>query len=169
MPNPTATSPRGINLIKTFESCRLTAYNDNPQNPDMGKWTIGWGQTGPWVRPGITITQRVADDTLVADLRSRESAVAKMVSRIQVRQWEFDALIDFAYNLGLAALQGSTLIGRLLQTKPDTRDRRLVATEFSKWVYQGQTMLDGLLRRRMAEADLYLNGGDKRWWQVPGE
>ena len=86
-------SENGLNLIKSFEGCRLTAYRC-----PAGVWTIGWGHTGG-VYEGQTITQAQADEMLVSDLASYERKVDKY-SSYGWNQNEFDALVSFAYNIG---------------------------------------------------------------------
>ena len=61
--NQLSCSPNGQTLIKKFEGLRLTAYQDM-----VGVWTIGYGHTGPDVKPGLTITQQQADQLLINDL-----------------------------------------------------------------------------------------------------
>ena len=86
-------SENGLNLIKSFEGCRLTAYKC-----PAGVWTIGWGHTGG-VKAGQKITQAEADQMLVSDMTAYESKVNKY-SKYNWNQNEFDALTSFAYNVG---------------------------------------------------------------------
>ena len=96
-------SDNGLALIKKFEGCRLTAYADVG-----GVWTIGWGQTGPDVVEGLTITQAQADARLRAEVdRFAEGVLSGL--KVPVNQNQFDALVSFAYNVGLGAFRSSTL------------------------------------------------------------
>src|SRR3990167_7938116 len=88
------TSPAGIALIQHFESCRLEAYQD-----EGGVWTIGWGHT-EGVCSGDVVTQHQADILFEQDLEWFERGVDRLV-RVPLTQGQFDALVSFAYNVGL--------------------------------------------------------------------
>ncbi|UGV23816.1 endolysin [Hafnia phage Pocitis76] len=143
-------SENGINLIKKFEGCRLTAYQDS-----VGVWTIGYGWTQPVdgkpVGKGMTITQQKADDLLKQGVIQYEAGVHGLVT-VQLNQNQYDALVDFAYNLGVNALKGSTLLKKL-----NTGDYAGAANEFTKWNKAGGKELAGLTRRREAEKSLFLS------------
>ena len=143
-------SENGINLIKQFEGCRLTAYQDS-----VGVWTIGYGWTqsvdGNPVAKGMVITQQKADDLLKQGVVQYENGVNSLV-KVQLNQNQLDALVDFAYNLGVNALKGSTLLKKL-----NTGDYAGAANEFTKWNKAGGKELAGLTRRREAEKSLFLS------------
>lgn len=143
-------SENGINLIKQFEGCRLTAYQDS-----VGVWTIGYGWTqsvdGNPVAKGMVITQQKADDLLKQGVVQYENGVNSLV-KVQLNQNQFDALVDFAYNLGVNALKGSTLLKKL-----NTGDYAGAANEFTKWNKAGGKEVAGLTRRREAEKSLFLS------------
>lgn len=143
-------SENGINLIKQFEGCRLTAYQDS-----VGVWTIGYGWTQPVdgkpVGKGMTITQQKADDLLKQGVIQYENGINSLV-KVQLNQNQFDALVDFAYNLGVNALKGSTLLKKL-----NAGDYAGAANEFTKWNKAGGKELAGLTRRREAEKSLFLS------------
>ncbi|WP_426762560.1 lysozyme [Hafnia paralvei] len=143
-------SENGINLIKKFEGCRLTAYQDS-----VGVWTIGYGWTQPVdgkpVGKGMTITQQKADDLLKQGVIQYEAGVYGLVT-VQLNQNQYDALVDFAYNLGVNALKGSTLLKKL-----NAGDYAGAANEFTKWNKAGGKELAGLTRRREAEKSLFLS------------
>ncbi len=139
------TSSAGLQLIKSFEGLRLTAYQDM-----VGVWTIGYGHTGPDVRPGLMITQEQANALLAADLARFEQGVAKLVTLL-LNQYQFDALVSFSYNLGLGNLQHSTLL-RLLNAGEVTA----AAEQFLCWDKAGGRQVAGLTRRRKAERELFL-------------
>lgn len=143
-------SENGINLIKKFEGCRLTAYQDS-----VGVWTIGYGWTQPVdgkpVGKGMTITQQKADDLLKQGVIQYEAGVHGLVT-VQLNQNQYDALVDFAYNLGVNALKGSTLLKKL-----NTGDYAGASNEFTKWNKAGGKELAGLTRRREAEKSLFLS------------
>jgi lysozyme len=138
-------SQRGLELIKGFEGLRLKAYLC-----PAGVWTIGYGSTGTHVRAGMVISERDAEDLLRSDLRRFEQGVAKLAP--ECTQGQFDALVSFAFNLGLGALAKSTLL-----RKHKAGDHAGAAAEFRKWVMAGGVKLKGLVRRRAAERDLYLS------------
>src|SRR5271166_1618700 len=92
----------GLELLKSFEGCRLTSYQDQ-----KGIWTIGWGCTAG-VHEGQTITQEEADQMLVNALAATEKGVSSLV-KVPLTSYQFSALVCFAYNVGLGALEHSTL------------------------------------------------------------
>lgn len=141
------TSPNGISVLKYFENCSLSAYPD----PATGgaPWTIGWGHTGPEVVRGLVWTQAEADTQLLADLSSREMAVSCAVTA-SINQGQFDALVDFAYNLGLGNFQHSTLL-RLV----NEGDMAGAISQFSRWNRAAGKPMRGLTRRRAAETALF--------------
>ena len=134
----------GIDLVAASEGCRLTAYRDS-----VGVLTIGYGHTGRDVYEGQTITQDEAEQLLLRDVRIAELDV-KAVVKVPISQRQYDALVDFAFNLGGPALQGSTLL-RLL----NVGDYAGADAEFKKWDHAGGKVLPGLTKRRAAEAALF--------------
>jgi len=141
------TSPDGIAVLKYFENCSLTAYPD----PATGgaPWTIGWGHTGPEVVPGLTWTQDQAADQLVTDLSSREQTVSGAVTAA-LTQGQFDALVDFVYNLGAGNFLSSTLLCLV-----NAGDMTGAAAQFARWNKAAGVPMRGLTRRRAAEAALF--------------
>jgi len=143
-------SPEGLTLIKRFEGLRLHAYQDVG-----GVWTIGYGTTrtpdGP-VAEGQRITQTEAEAFLADDVREFEQGVDAAVT-VGVTQPMFDALVSLAYNVGLGAFRGSTLLRKL-----NARDWEGAAAEFARWNKVGQTVVDGLTRRRAEEAAVFRAG-----------
>lgn len=140
-------SAAGIELLKQFEGCRLTAYQDS-----VGVWTIGFGTT-TGVKEGQTISQIKAEEYLRFDLAIFEKAVTESL-KVPVNQNQFDALVSFTYNVGVSAFRSSTLLN-LINEKTD---KKVVAAEFSKWVKAGNQTLPGLVSRRKAESELFLKG-----------
>lgn len=139
------TSEKGRALLKEFEGLRLTAYKDG-----AGVLTIGWGHT-KGVFYGQVITEQQAEDFLTQDLAVAEKAVNDAVG-VDITQNQFDALADFAFNLGGHALASSTLIRKL-----NAGDKMGAANEFAKWDHSAGKEVPGLLRRRLAERDLFLD------------
>lgn len=138
-----ALSAQGLELIKGFEGLRLNAYQDS-----AGVWTIGYGHTGG-VRPGDRITQAEAEAYLRQDTGWAQQAVRDLV-RVPLSQGQFDALTSFTFNLGRGALEGSTLLRKL-----NAGDYAGAQAEFGRWVHAGGEVLQGLVRRRAAEGDLF--------------
>lgn len=136
----------GLALVKQFEGCSLTAYPD----PGSGgePYTIGYGHTGD-VTPGQTISQAQADELLASDLVRFEEGVDNLIWR-NLTPNQFSALVSFAYNVGLGALAGSTLLHDV-----NAGDFGSAATEFGHWVYASGNEMAGLVRRRAAEATLF--------------
>jgi lysozyme len=132
-------SRSGLEVTKRFELCRLRAYQDAG-----GVWTIGWGHTRG-VGQGLTCIQAQADAWLPEDYHFAEAAVNRLVS-VPLTQCEFDALVDFTFNLGGPRLANSSLL-RLLNSGNYSR----AAAEFDKWDHVGAKELAGLLRRRETE------------------
>jgi lysozyme len=142
-------SQDGLALLKSMEGLSLDAY------PDGGGWSIGYGHHGPDVYPGMSITQQRADDLLRSDLERFEIGVEQSLTQ-SATQEEFDAMVDFAYNVGLNAFKESTLLAHVNAG----RHAEAVA-EFHKWVYGGDPNepLPGLVKRREKEAAMYKKGG----------
>lgn len=136
-------SERGLGLIRKFEGLRLHAYADAAR-----VWTIGYGHTGPDVHAGMEIEPERAEQLLQADAARFEKGVAAIAGACT--QGQFDALVSFAFNIGLGALKSSTLL-----RKHRAGDHRGAAAEFGRWVHSGGRTLQGLVLRRAAEAELY--------------
>lgn len=132
--------------LKRFEGLRNEAYYD-----PAGVLTIGYGHTGPDVRPGDVISKYWAEHLLKADLYDVEKAVSEM--RVAITQPQFDALVSFAFNLGVHKLKTSTL----LKTIREGGSMHDIKAEFKRWVYAGGKVQKGLVRRREWEASRFFN------------
>ena len=132
-------------LIRSSEGLRLIAYKDAG-----GVLTLGWGHTGPDVRDGQTITMNKAEALLQADVSHAASVVNEHA--MPCSQGQFDALVDFVFNLGQERFVRSTLL-----RKHQAQNYTGAANEFCRWVYGGGKVLPGLVKRRAAEAHLYLS------------
>ena len=135
-------SERGLNLIKSYEGCRLTAYRC-PANV----LTIGWGHTKN-VYEGMSITQDEADRLLVEDVQVYANAVNKYVSKFNFNQNQFDALVSFAYNCGIGSLDSVCSCNTLDE----------IRAELPLYVNGGGVRLPGLVRRRNEELALFNEG-----------
>ncbi len=143
--NQLSCSQNGQVLIEKFEGLRLTAYQDM-----VGVWTIGYGHTGPDVKPGLVISQQQAAQLLINDLARFNNGVNALVT-VKLNQNQFDALVSFSYNLGLGSLQNSTLL-RLL----NAGNFQAAADQFPRWDRASGKEVAGLLARRNAERALFL-------------
>lgn len=141
--------PRAIALLHHFEGCKLTAYRCPAGVP-----TIGWGNTvyanGRPVQMGDSITQATADELFRTVLAKFEAAVEREAPGAPAHQ--FGAMTAFAYNVGIGAFTGSTLL-RLHKAGNIAG----AAEQFLRWDKAGDRTLPGLTRRRAAERLLYLN------------
>jgi lysozyme len=138
------TSSKCLDLIKRFEGCKLEAYRDQG-----GVLTIGYGHTGTDVHGGQLISQVEADALFAVDVARFAQGVQRLIT-VPVQQYQFDALVSFAFNLGLVALSGSTLLKLL-----NYGDYNAAADEFVKWDHVGGIEVAGLLRRRESEQAMF--------------
>lgn len=143
-------SSKAYELIRRFEGKSNTAYQDS-----AGVWTIGYGHTGGVVK-GQTISDDEVERLLAEDVAVAENAVN--AQNLNLTQDQFDALVDFVFNIGAGNFQKSTLLKKL---KADPNDPTIY-DEFLRWVYAGGVKLLGLVRRRTDEANLYFTGITKK-------
>lgn len=151
-----------LRLIREFEGCRLQAYKC-----PAGVWTIGWGATrlmdAP-VRSTDTISQQLADELLQREVETLFGPGVFTLLPL-TKSWkpeQIGAIVSFAYNLGLGALEESTLRKRLLAGEEPCK---VVREELPKWVHAGEAVLAGLERRRAAEVAVFC--GEKRLQSPP--
>lgn len=141
---------KGLNLIKKYEG-----FKSAPYKCPSGIPTIGYGATyypdGTKVKlTDKPVTQREADTMLLNMLKHYEQGVDSFTTD-KVNQNQFDALVSIAYNIGLQALKGSTLIRKV---NLDPNDKT-IKNEFMRWTKANGRVMDGLLNRRKEEAELY--------------
>ena len=138
-------------LVREFEGCKLKAYKC-----PAGIWTIGYGNTqyenGKAVKEGEVITLDRAEQLLEVILIKFVQQVGELV-KSKVNQNQKDALTDFAYNCGVGNLRSSTLLKKV---NADPNDKTIRA-EFEKWTRANGKVLNGLVKRRTAEANLYFS------------
>jgi len=144
-------SQEGIALIKKFEGCELDAYQDS-----VGVWTIGYGHTKD-VHAGDSINQDEAEHLLQEEMPEYEGYINDYVE-VPLEQCQFDALVCWVYNLGPTNLRNSTLLTVLNQERYSD-----VPREIKRWNKAGGKVLQGLVRRREAEALLFQG---KNWEDV---
>ncbi len=135
-----------------WEGCRLKAYRC-----PAGVLTIGYGHTGPDVKPGMEITAPQAVALFNADIDKFARSVETALAGVPLKQKQFDAVVSLAYNIGLGALKKSTLY-RKVKANPDDPTIR---AEFMKHVNTRVNgvlkPLPGLVKRRTAESDHYFS------------
>ena len=145
-----------FDFIKSREGLKLTAYQDS-----AGVWTIGYGSiiysdSNP-VKKGDKITQTVADQLIEEEINSKSLKVTAIVIPASLNQHQYNALVSFAYNVGLGALISSTLL-KLVKANPSEPKIR---DAFMMWdkVHKNGALFEvpGLKMRRSAEATLYFS------------
>ena len=139
----------GLALVKQWEGLELVAYKDV-----AGVLTIGYGHTTaagiPYVKQGMRVSEKEAEDILRDDLRKFEERVNRLV-KVSLTDNQFAVLVSFDFNTG--ALHKSTLLKRL-----NAGDYDAVPIELMKWVNAGGKKVKGLVNRRAAEAGLWAKG-----------
>ena len=137
-------SSNGVDLIASFEGCRLEAYKDV-----AGVWTIGYGHTAG-VQPGQTISQERARQYLEADIANFVSRVNRAITTkiitFEPNQNQFDALVSFAFNLGAGCV---TTLCR-------DRNAEQVADAMLLYCKAGGKVIESLKKRREKERELFL-------------
>lgn len=133
-----------IDFIKSSEAFRSDVYIC-----PAGFRTIGYGHLIGEAESITKITHDIALELLMHDINLAEAAVLRL-TRIELRQNQFDALVSFVFNLGSAAYQRSTL-----RSKVNRGEHESVPSEFLRWVYANGKILKGLIARRKAEAEVY--------------
>lgn len=143
---PRKINAAGLELIKSFEGFRATTYTC-----PGGKPTIGWGHA---ILPGESFQEPISEmqglSVLARDLAQAEAAVERLVT-VPLTDNQFAALVSFTFNVGQGNLEKSTLLKKLNAGHYDS-----AAGEFGRWVKAGGQVLEGLVRRRAAERDLFL-------------
>lgn len=143
-------SEKGLTLLKHYEGCKLTAYQDS-----VGIWTIGWGNTyypdNTRVKQGDTISQAYADELLLNIVKRFEMAVNNGL-KVVVKQTQFDALVCLCYNIGVGNFGKSSLLNKINALDPKASERFLL------WNKAGGKVVKGLTYRRQSEKYLYDTG-----------
>jgi lysozyme len=148
----TKISLKGLDIIKKYESLKLKPYLCPAGVP-----TVGWGSTyyedGTRVRLGDgPITEERAKELLANTVSTFEKTVDSY-TRDDINQNQFDALVCFAYNVGVGNLKSSTLLKKVNKDPND----KTIAKEFSKWNLSNGKVLAGLTKRRIEESNLYFS------------
>ena len=135
-------SANGLNLIKSFEGCKLTAYKCVPTEK---YYTIGYGHYGSDVKAGMTITLKRAEELLLQDCQKFVNHVNTYMDKYNFNQNQFDALVSFAYN-----------IGNIKQlTANGTRTIAQISAKITAYNKSGGKVLNGLVKRRAKEKELF--------------
>lgn len=141
----------GLNLIESFEGCKLKPYLDSVNIPTIGIGTTRYPN-------GVAVTMQdsaITKDEAYAFLKSHLDKNCKDVSskvKVVINDNQFAALVSFVYNVGIGAFNSSTLLKRL-----NAGEFQKAADEFLKWDHAGGVVVKGLTRRRQAERALFLH------------
>lgn len=135
-------SKNGLNLIKSFEGCKLTAYKCLPTEK---YYTIGYGHYGSDVTAGMKITDEQAEELLVQDCKKAIKNVNSFMSKYNFNQNQFDALVSFAFNVGS--------INQL--TASGTRTLEQISSKITAYNKSGGRVIAGLVKRRAKEKELF--------------
>lgn len=141
---------RCIELVKKFEGFRNKIYLCPAGYPTIGYGHVVLKHEKEKFKNGIT--QEEAEELLILDLAKREIKITPWI-KVEIHPWMFDAILSFVFNVGIWAFYRSTLRRKL--NRGEFYD---AANEFLKWVYAGGRKLKGLVRRRQAERELFLEG-----------
>ena len=145
------TGKKGISLIESAEGFSAKMYKDPVGLPTIGYGTLIDTAAEQWLKTAI-IDRTEAEILLRKELTMIERNLGLMLLK-PVVQNQFDALVSFTYNLGVANLRISTLLKKANKNPNDPTIR----DEFMKWVHGNGDVLPGLVTRRKAEADLYFS------------
>jgi GH24 family phage-related lysozyme (muramidase) len=135
-------STKGLNLIKSFEGCKLTAYKCLPTEK---YYTIGYGHYGSDVTAGMKITKEQAEELLLQDCKKAIKNVNSFMSKYNFNQNQFDALVSFAFNVGS--------INQL--TASGTRTLEQISSKITAYNKSGGRVIAGLVKRRAKEKELF--------------
>lgn len=137
-------SDKGANFIKSKEGLRLKSYKH-----DGDVWTIGYGHT-LGVKQGDTCTKSEADSWFLSDVKTAENVVNKQ--NLTLSQNQFDALVSFAFNIGIGAFASSNLLKLIKSGASESTIKQWWSTH---WISVAGTQLQGLVTRRTEEANLF--------------
>jgi len=139
-----------LNLVKQFEGFFSKPYLCPANVPTIGYGSILYENGKKVTLQDAPISEQRALELMRWELNKKAIEVDAMTSDA-VNQYQFDALVSFAYNCGSNALKGSTLLKRVNENP----NNLTIRTAFLMWVKADGKTLKGLVNRRNAEADLY--------------
>jgi GH24 family phage-related lysozyme (muramidase) len=145
--------PEAMDLLKTFESFKPTSYYDLDNKKKRGTLTVGYGFTKndiPEIREGYSMDKATAERLLPTLVKTKYGATVREKVKVPLNDQQYSALSSFAYNVGPTNFSSSTLVKKL-----NAGDYEGAASEFKKWNKAGGKELEGLSRRRAAEAALF--------------
>jgi hypothetical protein len=145
--------PEAMDLLKTFESFKPTSYYDLDNKKKRGTLTVGYGFTKndiPELREGYSMDKAKAEQMLPDLVKTKYGATVREKVKVPLTDQQYSALSSFAYNVGPTNFSSSTLVKKL-----NAGDYEGAASEFKKWNKAGGKELEGLSRRRAAEAALF--------------
>jgi lysozyme len=137
-------------IIRDFEGHSLKAYPDPVTKGDP--WTISWGLTGAWVKPGLVITQDESKQRFMEYIQKFCDQLTPLI-KVPVSKSQYVAVLSLAWNVGIGNISKSTLLKKL-----NAQDFKGAADEFLKWNKAGGKVIPGLTRRRVAEREFFLTG-----------
>jgi len=140
------TNQAGIDLIKRFEGFKSAAYRRNP-----GVWAVGYGHVGPDVHAGLSIDEDEAERLLRHALGYYENGILSSLGGAVTTENQFSAMVSLAHSTGLGEFKSSSVLSFHREGKPNC-----AAQCFLLWNKEGGRVTAPLVRRRKAEAELYL-------------
>ncbi len=146
-------SSKCIDFIKSWEG-----YYSKPYIDCVGVKTLGYGMTGKEIEGLDYVTEEQATSMLRNLIENKYAPPIKKdldSKNITLKQNEFDALVSFAYNCGIAGLLGSTLYRNVCS---GIRDKNTIISNFQAWSNGGGKRIEGLYRRRTKEVAMFLDG-----------
>jgi len=153
---PYAISKEGIEFLKNWEKCKLKAYLDGG-----GVWTIGWGTTGN-VKKGMVITAEQAEKLLMDYLLEQDKVLNKILNVDLISQKQYDVISSFVYNIGISQFSTSSLLKLLREKNWEKAANQMIRRDskglYHGWIYDNGKKVEGLINRRKAEKELFLQG-----------
>jgi lysozyme len=144
-------SKTGIQLLKDFEGLRLNAYKCSAGVPTIGYGSCFYPDKSNVQMGDVLRDKNEAEVLLINTLEDYDIYVSKYTKSVKLTQHQFDALVCFAFNVGLGNLSKSTLLKKVLSNPNDPT----IPSEFAKWNRGGGVVLQGLVKRRRKEGELY--------------
>ena len=157
---------KGISLIKSYEKLFLRAYDDFQPNlvltattPIKGTLTIGYGSTGKWIKWNTIIDENKANELLAEDIEVAENRIKQMnLIKRELTPNQYAACVSFVFNCGGGYIANSGRWTPFELWNWINEDRKDIK---SKWIITAITSkgkrMNGLINRRLAEANLYLS------------
>lgn len=148
-------SAAGILMLTELEGSRSTMYLDSANKPTIGVGHLITSNEQHLLT--ATLSGAQIRELLARDVVRFENAVNDCV-RVPLDQWQFDALVMLAFNIGASGFCNSTVVARI--NAKDTQAR--ITEAWNRWKMAGGKVVPGLITRRAKEIDLYFNGGEKK-------